>query len=531
MLKKIRPTELFELDLICGKCIYFKTEGCKIGPSVEYQSAPCGDGVILLSHKKIITLIRTFSLDKIKYVTIKKGRLTTKSFKNKLIEDFLLNSHEIEELLILVNKKLTTSPIEQKEYNEEKKDEKRIDPIIEKKAYELLKNPNIFDKFIEDSGRHIVMDELTRKIELLTCISAYGELPLNLAILGVWSSGKTKTITTVASYFDGVSSLFGMTPKALIYQKGEFDENSNTYTVDLRNQILIFLDEPHPQTLAMLKPLLSRDKYESVYKYVEKETLKTTTTILKGYPVCIFCAVSSKYTEEFTSRWLTASPETSRKKIREVIERKGEMAKEPEKYAEGELFQVFKTAFEILRDRAPHSVVIPYADSLSKCFSSKKPVDMRFFEIFLSLIRATTILHAFQREKNEDGKLIATLQDYEVAREVFTKFEKPTVYGIGENVLNFYENLLKTDEWWETAHTYDSLLEKYKEVYGEAISRTHMREEYLKPLERIGLIDIRQNPVDRRMKEIVPLLIKDKSLIDHEKFKNIVTENLEGIKK
>ena len=362
-------------------------------------------------------------------------------------------------------------------------------------------------------------DETTRKIELLTCVSAYGEWPLNLSLQQVWSAGKTFTITTIADHFQNVWFLGGLSPKALIHQKGSYDEDADRFMIDLNNKIIIFLDEPQFYTLMMLKPLLSHDRYEIEYRYVDKQG-KTVTSTLRGWPSVIFCAVQSKYTMEYASRWLTASPETSLEKIKKVVELKGDMATHPEKYEKGKNFKVWKKVFNILKQSAPHRVIIPYANILSKHFRPKKPEHMRFYELFLGLIKASTILHSMQRQKDQYGRLQATLEDYEIAYNIFTEIERPTVYGLGVNVLDFYDNVMTTAIPTNLDYaTYKSLMEKYHEIYGEPISRDHLRSSYLKPLIRKGLVDLTDDPEDKRKKRIVTTsTTAPPSLIDNEGF-------------
>jgi len=395
------------------------------------------------------------------------------------------------------------------------------------RAEGLLEDPRLMERFIEDSGRTIVMDVLARKMQLLACVSAYGKLPLNLAILGIFSSGKTKTATTTASYFGVFAPIFGQTPKALIHDKGHEDEDGR-YIVDLRNQILVFMETPHPQTMMMLKPLLSRDSFESVYKYVEKEGgLKTREVLLRGFPVAIFCAVLSRYIKEFTSRWLTQSPGTSVEKIGGVLDKVGESAADPDRYAAGDEFEAFKVAFDLLRDGAPYGVVIPYGPPLAKCFRRKRVVDMRFFQLFLSMIRASAILFSRQREVDDKGRILASLADYELAREVFARFERPTVYGVGENVLEFYDTIIKPVEW-PARLNYELILDSYKKLKGEAMSRNQLRNEYLDPLERVGLIEVRDDINDARKKLILPTSKKYVGLIDDEKFKALLANKRGG---
>ena len=210
-----------------------------------------------------------------------------------------------------------------------------------------------------------------------------------------------------------------------------------------------------------------------------------------------------------------------------MIKAKGTKAEKPEE--EDQEFKVWQKAFQLLAKNSPYRIVIPYGSILAKHFRCKKPIDMRFFDLFLSLIKASAILHAYQRKRDQKNRLIATLKDYEVAYEIFKQIEKPTTLGVGQNVLDFYEQIILPLSEKQDYMTYEDLTAKYLEIHEEPISRTQLREEYLKPLERLGVVDIEQHPQDRRKRIITARgKISEASLINHEEFlreaKNIVNE-------
>jgi len=504
----------------CANCIYFHTPKCSFGEDytlVRPEDRPCSDGLLAIPFGSDLIIQQGKQ-----QLIIPARFLTAKSTKTKLLERFQLELYEIEPTIIRIKKLISRKkkPVKQTPIPHE-------DPKIKQAAEQLLKDPDMLDKFIQHSNRWIVHDIPTRKIELLTCISTLGDYPLNLALQQVWSAGKTKTITTVASYFEDKDVWFlgGMSPKTLIHERGDYSEDTDKFIIDLQNKILIFLDEPQFETLNMLKPLLSHDKFEIDYRYVHKDTMKTVVSTLRGWPACVFCAVKSKYTEEFTSRWFTASPEVNIQKIKKVITLKGEAAATPEKYLKDKQFKIWKKAFSLLKKKAPYKLVIPYAKTLSQHYNAKKPAHMRFYDLLLALIKASCILHAEQRKKDEKERLIATLEDYETAKNIFQIIEKPTIYGIGQNVLDFYQNIiLQTKRDWDT---YESLMNKYQETTSEPLNRNTLRENYLKPLEKAGLIDVAPDPEDKRKKRItITTTTEQPSLIDDEGFRQAVKELL-----
>jgi hypothetical protein len=517
------------LRLTCGDCIRFGTTCPNRGIILATDNADnCTDGLLVRPFGKdvIIRRAETTVIKPLRFISSDKT-------KNELFNTFELEDNEIAELILHI-KLLSSNSTEKPEEPKPSKTEPPLSPEQKEKTLVLLKQPDILTKFLEHQDRYLIMDETVRKLILLTCCSAYGDYPLNLSLQQVFSAGKTTTTVQTSKYFPDCWLLGAMSPKSLVHEKAEFNEDKDGFIINLEGKVLIFLDEPQLETLAMLKPLLSHDTYETTYKYVDKESGKTTKAILKGFPSVIFCTTKSKYIMEFSSRWLTASPETSSEKIAKVIAAKGAKAAQTQQ-ADPEL-ETWKTAF-LLLSKERYSVIIPYAVELSQSFRAKKPIDMRFFDLFLALIKATTILHAFQREKDQNGNLKATIQDYEEAYKVFHEIEQPTTLGLGQNVLDFYQNIIKPlqtenetvydfndptkpTRTMKTPITYETLMQKYQETTEESISRSTLRDTFLKPLEAKGLIDFEPDPKDKRKKNIiVKNAIPETSLINDKEFK------------
>lgn len=509
-----------DIALTCGNCTFFHTKKCEQQIALtKHGDRPCNDGLLIQLFKTDV-LIKQGNISLIKPLRF----ITTTKTKNELNQTFeFKNDQEIEDLILHIKTKAT----QQNEPKQpQQKPQEPENPETTAKATALLKDPSIIEKFIEHQNRYLCLDENVRKLLLLTCTSAYGDYPLNLSLQQVFSAGKTTTTTQTAKYFPNVWFLGALSPKALIHSKGAFDEEKEGFIIDLQGKILVFLDEPQFETLTMLKPLLSHDTFESEYRFVDKESGKTALTILKGWPSVIFCTTKSKYIMEFSSRWLTASPQTNPDKIRKVITAKAQKASQTT--PQDTEFEVWQQAFKILSKEAPLKVAVPYANELAQCFRAKKPIDMRFFELFLALIKGSTILHSYQREKDSNGNLKAQIEDYNTAYKVFHEIERSTTLGLGQNVIDFFQNIIEP-LWQEHKNlradmqtlTYEDLIWKFKDVTEETIARSTLREAYLKPLEQKGLIDFEDDPKDKRKKNlIVKGTIPESSLINQEEFAN-----------
>ena len=61
----------------------------------------------------------------------------------------------------------------------------------------------------------------------------------------------------------------------------------------------------------------------------------------------------------------------------------------------------------------------------------------------IGLINAVALLHQFQRDRDSEGRVIATLEDYDLVRKYFTD---PIARGIGATLTAGADNLLTTIE-------------------------------------------------------------------------------------
>jgi hypothetical protein len=193
-------------------------------------------------------------------------------------------------------------------------------------------------------------DRIVKQI-FYTMLSAYTNNPVNLAINSPSGEGKTYVIQKVGEKFpkEDVMFLAGMTDKALFHRQGLFvvtDEQTGEHEsldkmtkeidsqiddkeleisitkdpmlkeglkafidsleedkkelkkrakklIDLSHKVLVFLDSPRPELFNALMPLLSHDRYEVEYEFVDTNNgIKTKTNVLRGWPAVIFAWIS-----------------------------------------------------------------------------------------------------------------------------------------------------------------------------------------------------------------------------------------------
>ena len=464
-------------------------------------------------------------------------------------------------------------------------------------------------------------DRLVNQL-LFTMLSAYSNNPINLAINAPSGEGKNYVINTVSSLFPqaDIVSLAGMTEKALFHrsgmlviknEQGEYEpieqklndieneieekENERTQTkdnnlkqalysnieqlkinkkdllkdakklIDLSNKVIIFLDTPPEKLLAGLLPLLSHDKYEVEYEYVDTHNgIKTKSNVLRGWSAVIFAQAQdySHYRRypELQRRFITTNPTMSQEKYNQAIDLisfknslpdlvyQNEIVSDDEKDKAKEIVKGIKQRIiEICSDVKPgkHNIIIPYNDLISELLPKEKASDMtranRLFG-FLSLL-PLVFFHERPRlvvVKKGDIRIqtipIATFEDLQKTISLMEYSD-----GVRPYILEwYYEVLLKSfeektepdlkvnsrgDELKEDriALTSQDIIKKHKEIHQETLTTKQLLENYLYPLLNQGYIDKVDSRIDMRAKIYFPVITTKKyiNLFENEKSNNL----------
>lgn len=419
-------------------------------------------------------------------------------------------------------------------------------------------------RILEHSNIFVKRDSSVRELVLKTGISAYSDNPLNLFLEGPSSIGKTNAVKNIiVPYFPekDVWLLGGLSPTALIHDYGvlidlrtrkeiDLDEKPTkeaftikrgkakifdkegyakaqkewretlrnaAHLVNLRNKIMVFLEAPHLETYARLRPILSHDVKEISYKVTDKTKgggLRTVHTILRDWPATIFLTTETKHTQELSTRSLSDTPDMTEEKYHEANKLSGDIASKPWRYSakndpelkaiKAHIMQIAETSKSIA------GVIIPYGDLVGDKFSAKVPSDMRHCTHFLSLIEQNAILNLFNRPVlriDNDIQIMAVLQDLEVTTQLYANISGPTSLEVPRHILNFYrdvflqveKDVLGLDEEDDSYGriTVNSLVVKHNLNSNNKMSSDTVYV-YLKRLKEKGIIDSKTDPYDKR---------------------------------
>lgn len=433
---------------------------------------------------------------------------------------------------------------------------------------------------IKEHGKPIIQIEkfLNSKIKddpilvkqlVRVCFSAYTNNPINLGVLAPTSEGKTYATVQVTNLFpaNDVIAVARLSPTALIHQNGVLvDENGEEIgerldelffeilearkdknkelsqeleskerelkknaknLVDLSNKILLFLDNPNPSTYEMLKPLLSHDKYELLYKTTTGDgTLKVKETIIRGWPATIICSAKNEAKNEVwpevASRFFITSPNTNVAKYKSankltadimgIPSWSGEIKikKEEEEYCKFFIDKLKDGIVKLCKDGI-NPIFNPYRQKIVELFPNTQGIDMRHFSRFNAFCNIETILNAnsnvkieFISNNNERHiSIITSLQNIDDTTKILGE-----ISVLPPDKIKFFDKVFKNCIL-ETLDTYGNdeecvsltskeLAEKYTSVFKKPTTTKRIVENYLEPLVDEGLLESKPNPDNKK---------------------------------
>jgi DNA primase len=302
----------------------------------------------------------------------------------------------------------------------EPKDEAvQLNPEERAAAMELLRDPRLMDRILEDFARcGVVGEETNKKVAYLAAVSRLLDAPLAIIVQSSSAAGKSSLMEAVLALMPEEQRVqySAMTGQSLFYM-GE---------TDLKNKILAVVEEEGAQRAAYALKLLQSEgvlTIASTGKDPATGKLVTHQYRVEG-PVMIFLTTTAiEIDEELLNRCLVLTVDEDREQTRAIhrIQREsqtleGLLAKRRRQ----EIVTLHRNAQRLLK---PTAVVNPFAERLT--FPDSLTRTRRDHMKFLSLIRAVTLLFQHQRPvktDSTDGKPLeyieSTQDDVELAEDL-----------------------------------------------------------------------------------------------------------------
>ena len=269
---------------------------------------------------------------------------------------------------------------------------------------DLAEAPDILEEFSKDLvGSGVTGEKDNGKLLYLALTSRVLDKIVSAAVKGPSSGGKSYLVKSVVNFF----------PETAVYQFTSFSEKTLFYTEEpLSHRVLILAEaagggEYQEYTI---RTLLSEGRLE--YEFVEKtsEGLRARRICKEGPTGFITTTTRQRLHAENETRYLSLTVTDTREQTRQIFR---SLASSPEP-PDMSRWLALQSWIEVQDNR----VDIPYSIRLAERMGDAAVRLRRDFSVVLSLIKTHAILHQATRERDSEGRIVATLKDYARVREV-----------------------------------------------------------------------------------------------------------------
>jgi len=267
---------------------------------------------------------------------------------------------------------------------------------------ELAQEPSILTSFVNELPHlGLVGEDKIGQLLYLCMITRFLDDPVSVVVGGPSSGGKSFLLDTVLKFFPHESyyDLTAMSEKNLAYTEEE-----------LSHRFLILYEAAGLSgdfATYLIRTLLSEGCIK--YEFVEKtnEGLKSRRIEKKGPTGLIMTTTAVWLHPENETRLFAVTVNDTKAQTEKIF---FSLANNSNKEIDLSTWQ----SLQIWLSQSEKRVTIPYLTILAELM---RPVDVRLrrdFKALISLLKAHAILHQVNRKKDDDGNIIATLDDYEV---------------------------------------------------------------------------------------------------------------------
>jgi DNA primase catalytic core len=294
---------------------------------------------------------------------------------------------------------------------EPKKPEAAMTEVEREEALEILRDPRLVERILEDFERSGVVGERVNKlVGYLGATSRKLDGPLAVIIQSSSAAGKSSLMDAVLSMMPEEERIeySAMTGQSLFYMGDK----------QLEHKILAIVEEQGAERAAYALKLLQSEGELTIASTGKDPT--TGRLVTEEYrvtgPVMIFLTTTAiEVDEELLNRCLVLSVDEGREQTRKIHERQREAETLEGLVGKRERDRIRKLHQNAQRLLRPLSVVNPYARELG--FLDTQTRARRDFPKYLALIRSIALLHQYQRPVKVHRHRGEELRYIEVTRE------------------------------------------------------------------------------------------------------------------
>lgn len=301
-------------------------------------------------------------------------------------------------------------------------EEKPISNEEREAALDLLKDPNLMERILNDFNKAGVVGEETNKlVGYLAGTSRRLDNPLAVVVQSSSAAGKSSLMDAVLNFMPEEERIeySAMTGQSLFYM-GE---------THLKNKILAIAEEEGATNASYALKLLQSEgevTIASTGKDANTGNLVTQEYRVEGPTQLFMTTTAIDIDEELMNRCLVLSVDEGREQTRLIHQaqrQKRTLQGLQHKREKQLIVQLHRNAQRLIK---PYQIINPYADQLT--FLDDKTRTRRDHEKYLTLIDAIALLHQYQREVKQhhfNGEaqdyIEVTLEDIEMANQLAHK--------------------------------------------------------------------------------------------------------------
>lgn len=282
-------------------------------------------------------------------------------------------------------------------------------------AAAMLRDPELLRLVLDDIVRMQVVGERDlAALVYLTGVSRLLDKPLAVICRGVSSSGKSFSIERVAKLFPPECKLeaSSLTPNALFY----LEPGSLVHKFVVVGERSLNQEMEAADATRALREMLSAGKLSKLVPVKDKHGRQRTVHVQQDGPIAYVesTSLTKVFTEDQNRCLLAETDETETQTLRirdSQSERAEGIGADPQMEA-----SIVKRHHAVQRLLQPQTIVIPFARILGRLFGLATVETRRLYPQLLSLVHASALLHQFQRQRDCEGRVMADLSDYAVAR-------------------------------------------------------------------------------------------------------------------
>ena len=302
---------------------------------------------------------------------------------------------------------------------------------------ELANEERILDRFAEDiKGCGLAGEPRAAQLIYLALNSRHldGKQLVNVVVKGPSSAGKTYTVEKVLEFYPegAYHFLTAMSERALAYSEEP-----------LAHRFLILAEATGMSgefSTYLIRSLLSEGRLR--YETVEKtgDGLRPRIIERTGPTGLVVTTTRTRLHGENETRMLTVIVDDSREHTREILSTLADEEHEPPDMGRWHALQTWVGG-------TPNRVTIPYSRKLAEVVPPVAVRLRRDFGAVLNLIRSHALLHRAKRKVDGQGRVVATVEDYRVVRELISDLisegAEATVPEIVRETVEEVEKLIK----------------------------------------------------------------------------------------